>query len=234
MQYQAQLEEIRIKKRLEYNRKLERDYLEKKQLEVKKLEQITQEQNKKIQIKFEESQIKKHQEYLHQAQLEEIQIKKKLEREYSEKEQVEIKKLEQITQEQNKKTNILEETKETPIFNNIQILPEHLDYINESLIIILSIFEEENFESFIKEEILNKFYQQIHNSDLNDLYIFYVSIKEISSTYDNIDIQALINTLNLINMDYNFVEVIDKLNKLEYIKIIFQEFIKLIDNIRPL
>lgn len=103
---------------------------------------------------------------------------------------------------------------------------------SDSFIIIFSIFEDIPPE-YIQKEIIDHFYDIINNSDLDDLYTFYISIKEISSTYDVIDIEIIFNTLDLIKMNYDFVKILDNKNKLEYIKIIFQEFIKIIDTIKP-
>jgi hypothetical protein len=108
-----------------------------------------------------------------------------------------------------------------------------LDTNSESFIIIFSIFEDIPPE-YVQKEIIDHFYDQINNSDLDNLYTFYISIKEISSTYDVIDIEIIFNTLNLIKMNYDFVKILDNKNKLEYIKIIFQEFIKIIDIIKPI
>jgi hypothetical protein len=106
------------------------------------------------------------------------------------------------------------------------------DINSELFVIIFSIFEDIPIE-YVQKEIIDHFYNQINNSDLDDLYTFYISIKEISSTYDVIDIEIIFNTLNLIKMNYDFVKILDNKDKLEYIKIIFQEFIKIIDNIKP-
>jgi len=95
------------------------------------------------------------------------------------------------------------------------------------IILVYSIFED--FDT----RILNKFYQKVNNTESDNLYTFYVCIKEISSTYDNINIELIINTLDLIKIDNQFVYILNKLNKLEYIKIIFQEFIKIINQIKP-
>jgi hypothetical protein len=103
---------------------------------------------------------------------------------------------------------------------------------SESFIIIFSIFEDIPQE-YVQKEIIDHFYNQVNNSDLDDLYTFYISIKEISSTYDVIDIEIIFNTLNLIKMNNEFVKILHNKNKLEYIKIIFQEFIKIIDIIKP-
>jgi hypothetical protein len=118
------------------------------------------------------------------------------------------------------------------------LCPENTYPINQSdinselFVIIFSIFEDIPIE-YVQKEIIDHFYNQINNSDLDDLYTFYISIKEISSTYDVIDIEIIFNTLNLIKMNYDFVKILDNKDKLEYIKIIFQEFIKIIDNIKP-
>jgi hypothetical protein len=61
----------------------------------------------------------------------------------------------------------------------------------------------------------------------------YISIKEISSTYENTNIELVINTIKLIDMNDYFIDVLRKLDKIDTIKIIFQEFIKVIDYIRP-
>jgi len=103
---------------------------------------------------------------------------------------------------------------------------------SESFIIIFSIFEDIPQE-YVQKEIIDHFYNQINHSDLDDSYTFYISIKEISSTYDVIDIEIIFNTLNLIKMNNEFVKILHNKNKLEYIKIIFQEFIKIIDSIKP-
>lgn len=200
-QIKTQLEEIRIKKNIEYNKKLERKLLEEKEQcdkEQHDKEQCDKEQHEKEQLEklnnnFENLRIKKHQEYLDGL---------------SEKHD-----------------------------DKIKIPVNHLEYINDSFVIIYSIFEEKieefNTQNFVQNNILDKFYQQILISNLNNLYTFYVSIKEISSTYESVEIDLIYNIINLIKMDHTFVDILARLNELEYIKIIFQEFIKLIEHIRP-
>ena len=116
--------------------------------------------------------------------------------------------------------------------NETEIPMNHLDFLNDSLVIIVSIFEEKTYD-FVQNTIITPFYQQINKSSFGDLYTFYISIKEFSCTYDSIDIDIIFITLNLIKMDHHFVEILDKSNKLEYIKIIFQEFLKIIDYFKP-
>lgn len=115
---------------------------------------------------------------------------------------------------------------------NDRICPDNNLPINESVIIIFSIFEEQSCD-FVQNSILNHLHTSINNSNFDELYTFYISIKEISSTYDNIDIGLILNTLLLIKMNPHFIEILNQSNKLEYIKIIFQEFIKIIEFIRP-
>jgi hypothetical protein len=74
--------------------------------------------------------------------------------------------------------------------------------------------------------------QTIDNTELNNLYTFYVSIKEICTSFDNIDIELIISSLDFINMDYHFIDVLNKSNKLEHIRIIFKEFVKIIDKVK--
>ena len=110
--------------------------------------------------------------------------------------------------------------------------PENNIPINESVIIISSIFEEQSFD-FVQNSIINYLYDSINKSNFDELYIFYISIKEISSTYDKIYMELILNTLLLIKMNPHFIEILNESNKLEFIKIIFQEFIKIIDFIKP-
>jgi len=111
-----------------------------------------------------------------------------------------------------------------------------LSFLDESFIIIFSLFDHDNYEGFNTQEfvksIIDNFYDCVNKTELNNLYTFYVSIKEISTTFDNIDIELIISSLDFINMDYHFIDVLNKSNKLEHIRIIFKEFVKIIDKVK--
>ena len=223
-QSRKQLEEIRLLKSLKYNKKIEQECLEKNKqeqehyrlekikqeyLEKEKLEEIRLYNERQVKLKADELISKEHQEYL-----------------------------DRISNEENK--GIKDSYTECLCPENETIIPmNHSDILNDSLVIILSIFENtmnsflNDPQSFIQNLIINPFYQQINNTSIDNLYTFYISIKEMSSTFDDIDIELVFNTLSLINMNNHFAKVLNNSNKLEYIKIIFQEFIKIIDYIKP-
>jgi hypothetical protein len=124
--------------------------------------------------------------------------------------------------------------------NEIKIPMNHSELLNDSFVIIFSIFDKVSYQTeflngvhdFVQNTIINHLYYQINNSPIDELFTFYVSIKEILYT-DNINIDLIFNTLSLIKMDYRFVEILNKSGKQEYINIILQEFIKIIDHIKP-
>ena len=111
-----------------------------------------------------------------------------------------------------------------------------LTFLDDSFVIIFSLFDHDNHEEYNTQDfvksIIDNFYNSINSIELNNLYIFYVSIKEISTTLDNIDIELIISSLDFIKMDYHFIDVLNKSNKLEHIRIIFKEFVKIIDKVK--
>jgi hypothetical protein len=200
-----QLEEIRQIQSLKYNKKIEQEQLEEKKLKEISLHEEKLENEKLEQIKAEEQIIKDHQEYLDKRSREDN------------KNNTEI------------SINHLEDLNDLPI--------NHLEDLNDSLVIINSIFEDSCQDNdshvFVQETIINPFYNLVNNSNNDDLYTFYISIKEISSTYDTIDLELIFNTLILINMNCQFIKILNERNKLDYVKIIFQEFVKIIDYFKP-
>lgn len=185
----------------------------------KQLEEVRLLQKLKYTKKKEQEQLEKNKlERLENERLEKIKAEEKMLKEHQEY-------LDKRSKENNKNSYSCPES-ETEIPMN------HLDCLNDSLVIIISIFEEQSYD-FVQNTIITPFYHQINKSSFGDLYTFYISIKDFSCTYENIDIEIIFNTLNLIKMNHRFVEILDKSNKLEYIKIIFQEFVKIIDYLKP-
>ena len=113
---------------------------------------------------------------------------------------------------------------------------DHLTILNDSFVTIFSLFDEDNYEDYNTQKfiqfIIDDFYNSIKKSNIDDLYTFYVSIKEICTSIDNIDIQLVVFSLDLIKMDYHFIDVLNKSNKIEYIRIIFNEFVRIIDELK--
>ena len=202
-----QLNEMRQKKHQEYLKRLELEEFEEKKLEKERIEKN----------RLEDLEIKEYQDKLYQEELEALRQKK-----LEEYEETLLKKPDNYNPEQ----------------VDINIPFQHREYIDYSYSVIISLFDEDNNEGrnmdeFVKNYILYYFYEKIQNTNIDDLYIFYVSIKEICSTYETTNIELVVNTIKLINMNDYFIDVIRKSDRIDNIKIIFQEFIKLIDNIRP-
>jgi hypothetical protein len=171
-----QLEEIRLEKSKQYNKKIEQ----------------------------EERQIQLNNEKQHKHNLEELEIKNH---------QLQLEK---------------EKTK-----NDIPMI--HEEYLDESILMIVSMFEDNNeinISEFVKNKIVYNFYYKMMDTDIDNSYSFYIFIQEISTTYDEISYELIVNCLSMINMDFSFLNTLVKLNKLEYIKMIFLEFIKLMNNIK--
>ena len=109
-------------------------------------------------------------------------------------------------------------------------------FLDDSFVIIFCLFDHDNYEEFNTQDfvksIIDNFYNCVNNTELNNLYIFYISIKEICTTLDNIDIQLIISSLDFIKMDYHFIDVLNKSNKLEHIRVILKEFVKIIDKVK--
>jgi len=178
---------------------------------VKQLEEIRLEKSKKYNKKIEQEELSKSRQNTellqkqHEHNLEELKIKSH---------QQQLEKENEAT-----KTDIDQE------------------YLNETIIMIVSIFEdnnhnESNISDFVKNEIVYNFYHRIINTNIDDLNSFYIFIQEISTTYDEISYELIVYSLSMINMDFSFLNMLVKLNKLEYIKIIFQEFINLINKLK--
>ena len=110
-----------------------------------------------------------------------------------------------------------------------------LSFLDDSFVIIFNLFDKDNYKDFntleFVKSIIDNFYNSIIKTELNNLYTFYIFIKEIC-TIENIDIHIIISLLKLINMDCHFVDILNNFNKLEYIKIILKEFIKIIDKVK--
>jgi len=213
-----QLNEMRQKKHQEYLKRLEREELEQKKLE--------QEKERLDKNRLEELEIKEYQDKLNQEELEILRLKK-----LEEYESDGLNNIEKETKKMRQENNLEQES-----YINIPL--NHQEYIDYSHSIIVSLFDEDinedcNINEFVKNYILYHFYEKIQNTNNDNLYIFYISIKEICSTYENINIELVVNTIKLIDMNDYFIDVIRKSDRIDNIKIIFQEFVKLIDFIRP-
>ena len=111
----------------------------------------------------------------------------------------------------------------------------HSTILNDSFVIIFSLFDEDNYEEFNTQDFVQSIIDNFYNcitTNRTDIYTFYVSIKEFCTSIDDIDIQLVIFTLDLIKMNYHFIDVLNKSNKIEYIRIIFNEFVKIIDELK--
>lgn len=183
----------------------------------------------------------KHQEYLRKLEQEENHEKEQQEK--NRLEYIEIKKHQEKLFNDDLK-NCEQETHEVMINSQVQneesiktgcnISLDHQEHLDYSYIVIISTFDEDdNIREFVKNNILYNFYEKIQNISISDLYIFYISIKEICSTYGEINIELVVNTLKIIDMNDYFIDVLNKLNKIDNIKIIFQEFINLINYFKP-
>ena len=164
-------------------------------------------------------------------QLEEIRKKKSFEynkkleeeelREQKIKDDIKLKELLQKKEEQEiiKHQEYLDNEIKSPeiINNNIN------DDLEESFLIINNIFK----DNINVRELLNNFYQKLNH---DNLYIFYISITEI--IYNEISYDIIINILSLLDIDVNFIDYLVEIDKLNDIKIIFKEFIKLIESIK--
>ena len=249
-EYMKKLEQEQIEKDNLEKVQFEQEQLKKNNLERVQYEQERQEQIKKDKIRLEEINIKNHQERLNMEQQQE-QIKKdkiRLEQHqhhesinnYDNQEHFDMEQHgESVNNYHNQEHIDIEQHHENVNnYHNINMPINHQEYIDYSYSIIISLFnkdtiEQHNINDFVKNYILYNFYENIQNIEKNILYIFYISIKEICSTYENTDIELIINTIKLINMNDYFIHVIKKSDNIDNIKIIFQEFIKLIDYIRP-
>jgi len=202
----SQLDEIRQAKRIQYNNKKREELEEKTRLD--KIEQIRIQDDK---IRLDKIEQKR------------IQDKKYKDEKYKEEETM-------INKHQEYLNNSLEKI----------TIKKHQEYLDDSLVIIYSILENCKYENkkidcdFINNAIVKHFYHQVTTAKIDDLYIFYVNLKKlfISGNIDD-DIKLIINTFDLINFNCKFVDILHKSNKLEYIEIIFQEFIKIIEHINP-
>lgn len=110
--------------------------------------------------------------------------------------------------------------------------------MESSYYIIFSLFKNDEIEQhpiseFINKYILNNLNNNIQKIDKNDLFLFYISIKELSLIYDitKNDIKFIQEALSIINMNIYFVDVLIKSNNTNYIQVILQEFVKIIDNL---
>jgi hypothetical protein len=255
-----QLEEIRLLKSQKYNKKMEVE--EKKILEKepnfddqKILEnKIKKERDdQEIKNKIEDDQIIEHNKYLNQQH--ELSIKNRIEQTklldehekiVEELDNVENKIKESKTQVKKvyqlksikayKDNNILDETitNHQPKINSDKPM-NHLTILNDSFVIIFSLFDEDNYEEFNTQDFVQSIIDNFYNcitTNKTEIYTFYVSIKEFCTSIDDIDIQLVIFTLELIKMDYHFIDVLNKSNKIEYIRIIFNEFVKIIDELK--
>jgi len=226
-----QLADIRLKKSQEYNKKIA---AEQKILDKKHEEKIKQE----LKNKLEEEQIMQHNKYL--SNIEETQLLEsddKHEKIFEDLQDMNQKNIE----ESKRQLANLKSNKTFLSYNHGEIMNygkqnNDLSFLDESFIIIFSLFDHDNHEGFNTQKfvksIIDNFYDCVNKTELNNLYTFYVSIKEISTSFDNIDIELIISSLDFINMDYHFIDVLNKSNKLEHIRIIFKEFVKIIDKVK--
>lgn len=165
-------------------------------------------------------------------QLEEIRIKKSIEYNKKLEEQKmkdDIKPEKALYEKEEKELTEHQEylDKHTKSFNTNSEIIEHYDNNNknldESFIIINSIFN----DKINVRELLNEFYQKLNH---NNIYIFYISITEI--IFNEITYDIIINILSLLDMDISFIDYLVETDKLNDVKIIFQEFIKIIERVK--
>ena len=162
-------------------------------------------------------------------QLEEIRIKKSIE--YNKKlEEQELK--EQKIKDDIKLKELLYEKEQQEIIKHQEYLDNEIklpkiieknninNSLEESFIIINNIYN----DKINVRELLNDFYQKLNH---DNLYIFYISITEI--IFNDITYDIIINILSLLDMDISFIDYLVEIDKLNDIKIIFQEFIKIIE-----
>ena len=208
-----QLEEIRLLKSQKYNKKME----------VKEHKILDKEHNFDDQ-KILDNKIKKERD--------DQEVKNKIEQTKL------LNEHEKIVEELNnvKDNNILNETitDHQPTLTLDKPM-NHSTILNDSFVIIFSLFDEDNYEEFNTQDFVQSIIDNFYNcitTNRTDIYTFYVSIKEFCTSIDDIDIQLVIFTLDLIKMNYHFIDVLNKSNKIEYIRIIFNEFVKIIDELK--
>lgn len=208
------LYQIRLEKERKEKERLEKIRLEKERIEKERIEKerIEKERIEKERIEKEREKIR----------LEKIRLEKlRLEKERLEKKQQEIEERERmvrIKREKEIEEQLIEKNKR---FN------KHSYYLNNSIHIITSVIKNINVK-----KIINEFYdniQKVNNEDLHNFYnklkLTYTSIAKLSDE----NVKILTDILLIINI--NFEEINSLSSNFDDLKIIFKEFLKLIEHI---
>jgi len=224
-QEKERLEQIRLEKiRLE-KEKLEKIRLDKIRLEKEQLEKIRLEKERLEKIRLENERLEK--ERLEKIQLEKIRLEKeKIEKERLEK--IRLEKKQQEIEERERLVRIKREKEiEDELIEKNKRINKHSYYLNNSIHIITSVFKNINIK-----KIINEFYDNILKVNNEDLHNFY---KKLKLTYTSIvklsdeNIKILTDILLIININFEEINILS--SNFDDLKIIFKEFLKLIEHI---